>query len=74
MVGGREGVIVFSLDMFDTGNLDSGGVGRIGGEHPTHAFFLRVYLYLRVGPASSFGGCAATFGTRLLRPLYPTTA
>ena len=31
--------MVFSLDMFDTQNLDSDRVGRCGGEHPTHAFF-----------------------------------
>ena len=67
--------MVFSLDMFDTQNLDSGVVGRGGGEHPTHVFyFLRVCLHLGVVLASSFGGCAATFRTQLLRPLYPTTA
>ena len=39
IVRDREGVMIFSLDMYDTGKLNSGGVGRIGGEHPTHAFF-----------------------------------
>jgi hypothetical protein len=36
--------------MFDTRNLDSGGVGPRGGEHPTHAFF-------PLGPPPS-RGCA----------------
>ena len=61
--------MVFSLDMFDTENLNCAGVGRRGGEHPTHAFFFRVRLHLGVVHASSFGGCVTTFGTRLFGPL-----
>ncbi|EMS67272.1 hypothetical protein TRIUR3_29934 [Triticum urartu] len=43
-------------------NLDSDRVGRCGGEHPTHAFFLRVRLHLGLVPAYSFVGYMCSSG------------